>query len=146
MNGQNTHGVLRFESCSRAGIVGRFLAAAAFLTGISEIRQWCVRRKTTNIKSQGSGLPLERLESPDRRERELTMLRDQTTRSKLATRQPNDRDRDRLAPCLLQLEDQQFDSDAATAVVRPDRLMHGSDRHGGGEGETTALRAGHLDQ
>jgi hypothetical protein len=55
MNGQNTHGVLRFGSCSRTGIVGRFLAAAAFLTGISEIRQWWVRWKTTNIKSQGSG-------------------------------------------------------------------------------------------
>jgi hypothetical protein len=42
-NGQNMNGVLRSESCSRTGIIDRLLAAAAFLTGISEIRQWWVR-------------------------------------------------------------------------------------------------------
>jgi hypothetical protein len=56
----------------------------------------------------------EHLESPDRRERDLkrrvTMLRDQTTRSKLTARKPNGRDRDRLAPYLLPLEDQQSGS------------------------------------
>jgi hypothetical protein len=42
---------------------------------------------------QVAGLPVERLESPDRLERQLkgrvTMLHDETTRSKLAARQPN---------------------------------------------------------
>jgi hypothetical protein len=35
---------LRFESYARTdGIIDRFLAAAAFLTVISEIRQWSAR-------------------------------------------------------------------------------------------------------
>jgi hypothetical protein len=86
-------------------------------------------------KHQVAGRPVERLESLDWLERPLkgrvTMLRDQTTRSKLAARQPNDRDRDRRAPYLLPLEDQQSGSDCRDSRGRPDRLIHGCDRHGG---------------
>jgi hypothetical protein len=49
--------------------------------------------------------------------RPVTMLRDQTTRSKRAARQPNGRDRDGLALRLLPLEDQHPVLIAATAVV-----------------------------
>jgi len=95
VNAQNAHGLLGFERCSRTGNRNRFLAAAALLTGISEIRQWSGLSKRTNIESKdwaicGAG------QNRDMKRR-LTMLRDKTTRSKFAARQPNGRERDRLS-------------------------------------------------
>ena len=62
-------------------------------------------------------------------EQRATMLRDQTTRSKRAARQPNGRDRDSPAPHLFALETQKSGSDRHDSLCRPDRLVHGRNRH-----------------
>jgi hypothetical protein len=88
------------------------------------------------IAGRRTGPPLERsrvaeLAGTNRRDlgRRVTM-QDQTTRSKRAARQHNGRDRDSLAPSFLLLETQKSGSDRRDSRGRPDRLVHGRNRHG----------------
>ena len=88
------------------------------------------------VADRRTGLPVERARVAGPAgtncdlKRRVTMLRDQTTRSKLAARQPNGRNPDRLTPHFLPLKNQQSGSDCRDSRARPDRLIHGCDRYG----------------
>ena len=108
MNDQNTHGVLRF-------VPDRDFRNSSVVGALKDDQDQVADRRT--------GLPVEqaRVAGPAGTNRDLkrrvTMLRDQTTRSKLAARQPNGRNPDRLTLHFLPLENLKPVLIAATAVL-----------------------------